>query len=136
MTKLILALIIGGLMVATVGAYAATLAGTNSAEILGSTGDMTVNAPGVGDVAVSWAIDTNNAHAHFGLVTGATVAIDNPPGAGSAYNVLLRVEDGNGDLLGGGTASITGTDTSASISFGDEFDPKDIGNAIVVIDQG
>ena len=136
MTKLILALIIGGLMVATVGAYAATLAGTNSAEILGSTGDMTVNAPGVGDVAVSWAIETDNTDNDFGRVTGATVDIDNAPGAGNTYNVLLRVEDGNGDLLGGGTASITGTDTSASVSFGDEFDPKDIGNAIVVIDQG
>lgn len=123
-------------MVATVGAYAATISGSASAEVLGSTGDITVNAPGVGDVEVTWVLNTDNSDDDFGKATGATVDIQNAPGPGKTYNVLLRVEDGSDNLLGGGTGSVTGNDTSASISFGDELDPKAIENAIVVVDQG
>ena len=136
MKKLFLVLLVGGIMAATVGAYAATIAGSASAEVLGSTGDITVNAPGVGDVEVTWVLNTDHTDNDFGTVTGATVDVQNAPGAGVTYDVLLRVEDGSGGLLGGGTDSITGTETSASIDFSDELDPEDIENAIVVIDQG
>jgi len=110
--------------------------GTASAEVLGSTGDITVSAPGAGDVDISWVLDTDNTSQHFGLVTGATLDVQNAPGGGNAWDVLLRVEDGAGDLMGGGTSSLSGTDVSTSIDFDDELDPEDIENAIVVIDQG
>ena len=119
-------------MAVTVGVYAATLSGSASAEILGATGDITVNAPGVGDVSVTWVLNTVNTDDDFGAVTGASVAIQNAPGVGVTYDVLLRVEDGSGNLLGGGTDSIKWTDTATSIDFGDDLDPKAIENAIVV----
>ena len=136
MKKFLMLAMVAGIMAITVGAYAATLGGTPSAEVLGSTGDITVNAPGAGDIGVSFVLDTNNSSSHFGKVTGANLSLQNAPGAGVTWDVLLRVEDDDGSLLGGGTSSVSGSDTSASISFGDELDPKDIVNAIVVIDQG
>ena len=136
MKKLFLALIIGGIMAATVGAYAATLGGTTSAESIGSSGDIQVNAPGVGDVSFEWVMDRDNSSTHFGKLTGLTLAVQNAPGTGSSYDVLVRLEDGNGDLLGGVTGTIAAGANSATMSFGDELDPKDIENAIVVIDEG
>ena len=136
MKKLFLALIIGSIMMATVGAYAASLGGTTSAEGIGTSGDIQVNAPGVGDVSFEWDMDRDNTSQHFGKLTGLTLAVQNAPGAGAAYDVLVRLEDGNGNLLGGATGTIAGTATSAALSFGDELDPKDIENAVVVIDEG
>ena len=136
MKKLFLALFIGSIMMATVGAYAASLGGTTSAEGLGSSGDIQVNAPGVGDVSFTWDIDRDNGSQDFGKVTGLTLAVQNAPGTGSAYDVLVRLEDGSGNLLGGATGTIAGSATSAALSFGDELDPKEIENAIVVIDEG
>ena len=136
MEKLFLALIIGGIMAATVGAYAATLGGTTSAESIGSSGDIQVNAPGVGDVSFEWEMDRDNTSPHFGKLTGLTLAVQNAPGVGSAYDVLVRLEDGNSNLVGGATSTISDGDTSTTMSFDDELDPKDIENAIVVIDEG
>ena len=136
MKKLLLALIIGGIMAATMGAYAASLGGTTSAESIGSSGDIQVNAPGVGNVSFEWELDRDNSSQHFGKVTGLTLAVQNAPGVGSAYDVLVRLEDGNGNLLGGATGTISDAATSAALSFGDELDPKEIENAIVVIDEG
>ena len=136
MKKLILALLIGGIMMATVGAYAASLGGTTSAEGLGSSGDIQVNAPGVGDVSLTWEIDKDSSSQDFGLVTGVTLAVQNAPGGGSSYDVLVRLEDGSGDLIGGATGSIANNDTSEDLDFGDELDPEDIENVIVVIDEG
>ena len=136
MKKLFLALLIGSIMMATVGAYAASLGGTTSAEAIGSSGDIQVNAPGVGNVDLEWEVDRDSSSQDFGKVTGLTLAVQNAPGAGSAYDVLVRLEDGNGDLLGGATGTISNNDTSAALDFDDELDPKDIENAIVVIDEG
>ena len=136
MKKLILALVIGAIMVATMGAYAASLSGTVTAEGVGSSGDVQVNAPGVGNVNFEWDMDRDNSSQHFGKLTGLTLSVQNAPGAGNAYDVLVRLEDSSGDLLGGGTGTISGTDTDVALSFGDELDPKDIENAIVVIDEG
>jgi len=136
MKKLLLALVIGAIMVATMGAYAGSLSGTTTAEGLGSSGDIQVNAPGVGDVSFTWDIDKVNTSPDFGLVTGLTLAVQNAPGAGSSYDVLVRLEDGSGDLLGGATGTISNNDTTAALSFGDELDPEDIETAIVVIDEG
>lgn len=136
MKKLMMLILIGGIMAATVGAYAASLSGTATAENLGSTGDITVNAPGVGDVDVTWELETDNSESNFGSVTGVTVDVENAPGGSDAYNVLVRVEDGSSGLLGGSTGSISGNDTSVSLSFGADIDPEDIENAIVVIDEG
>jgi len=136
MKKLFLAVFIGAIMVATMGAYAASLGGTTSAEGLGSSGDIQVNAPGVGDVSLTWDIDKDSSSQDFGLVTGVTLAVQNAPGGGSAYDVLGRLEDGSGDLIGGATGTITNTDTSEDLDFGDELDPEDIENVIVVIDEG
>ena len=91
MKKLLLALIIGGIMAATMGAYAASLGGTTSAESIGSSGDIQVNAPGVGDVSFEWELDRDNSSQHFGKVTGLTLAVQNAPGVGSAYDVLVRL---------------------------------------------
>ena len=136
MKKLLLALLIGAIMTATVGAYAASLGGTTSVEGLGSSGDIQVNAPGVGDVDLEWEIDKDSSSQDFGLVTGVTLTVQNAPGGGSSYDVLVRLEDGSGDLLGGATGTISNNDTSAELDFGDELDPEDIENAIVVIDEG
>lgn len=134
--KLFLATLIGGLMVATIGAYAATLGGTTTAEGLGSSGDVQVNAPGVGNVDMTWEIDKSNSSPHFGKVTGLELAVQNAPGAGAAYDVLVRVEDGSGGLLGGATGTISGSDTTVDLDFDDELDPEDIENVIVVVDEG
>jgi len=136
MKKLFLATIIGGIMVATVGAYAATLGGTNAAEGLGSTGNIQVNAPGVGDVDLTWDIDKDNSSAGFGRLTGVSMAVQNAPATGQAYDVLVRVEDGAGNLLGGATGTIAAGATSVDLDFGAELDPEDVENAIVVIDEG
>ena len=136
MKKLFLALLIGAIMVSTVGAYAATLGGTTSAEGIGSSGDIQVNAPGVGDVSFEWDMDRDNSSQHFGKLTGLTLAVQNAPDVGYAYDVLVRLEDSSGDLLGVVTGTIANTDTSVAMSFGDELDPKEIENAIVVIDEG
>ena len=136
MKKLFLALLIGGIMASTMGAYAASLGGTTSAEGIGSSGDIQVNAPGVGDVSFEWDMDRDNSSQHFGKLTGLTLSVQNAPGVGSAYDVLVRLEDGNGNLLGGGTGTIADAATSVALSFGDELDPKEIVNAIVVIDEG
>ena len=136
MKKLFLALVIGGIMASTMGAYAASLGGTTSAEAIGSSGDVEVNAPGVGDVNFEWDMDRDNTSPHFGKLTGLTLVVQNAPGVGSAYDVLVRLEDGDGDLIGGATGTISGSDTTAALSFGDELDPKQIENAIVVIDEG
>jgi len=95
-----------------------------------------VNAPGVGDVSFEWVMDRDNSSTHFGKLTGLTLAVQNAPGTGSSYDVLVRLEDGNADLLGGVTGTIGAGDNSATMSFGDELDPKDVENAIVVIDEG
>jgi len=136
MKKLFLALLIGGIMVSTMGAYAASLGGTTSAESIGSSGDVQVNAPGVGNVNFEWDMDRDNSSPHFGKLTGLTLSVQNAPGVGSAYDVLVRLEDGDGDLIGGATGTIADAATSAALSFGDELDPNDIENAIVVIDEG
>ena len=136
MKKLMMLALIGGIMAATVGAYAASLSGTATAENLGSTGDITVNASGVGNVDLTWEVETDNSKSNFGSVTGVTLAVQNAPGVGAAFDVLVRIEDGSGGLLGGSTGTISGSETSASLSFGDDLDPKDIENAVVVIDEG
>ena len=136
MKKLFLALLIGGIMASTMGAYAASLGGTTSAEGIGSSGDIQVNAPGVGNVNFEWDMDRDNSSQHFGKLTGLTLSVQNAPGVGYAYDVLVRLEDGSGNLLGGATGTIADTATSAALSFGDELDPKEIVNAIVVIDEG
>ena len=134
--KLILGTLIGGLMVASIGAYAATLGGTNTAENLGSSGDITVNAPGVGNVDMEWDIDKSNSSPHFGRVDGLELTVQNAPGTGAAYDVLVRVEGANHTLLGGATGTIAGSATSVDLDFGAHMDPKDIENVIVVIDEG
>lgn len=134
--KLFLATLIGGLMVATIGAYAASLGGTTTAEGLGSSGDIQVNAPGVGDVNMVWDIDKSNSSQEFGRVTGLSLAVENAPGTGAAYDVLVRVEGANHTLLGGATGTIAGSATSVDLDFGDDLDPKDIENVIVVVDEG
>ena len=131
-----MALLIGGNMAATMGAYAASLGGTTSAEGIGSSGGIQVNAPGVGNVDFTWDVDRDNTSQHFGKATGLTLSVRNVPGAGSAYDVLVRLEDGSGNLLGGATGTISDGDTSAGLNFGDELDSKDIENAVVVIDEG
>ena len=123
-------------MAATVGAYAASLSGTATAADLGSTGDITVNAPGVGDVDLTWDLETDNGEDNFGSVTGVTVDVQHAPGPGASYDVLVRIEDDEGDMLAGSTGTISGTDTSESFSFDDDLDAEDIENAIVVINEG
>ena len=134
--KLFLGMLLGGLMVATIGAYAATLNGTITAEGLGSSGNIQVNAPDVGDIDISWNIQRGNSDQHFGRVHGLTLTVQNAPGAGSSYDVLVRVEGANHVLLIGAIGHITGNSTSANMSFGIFLDPKDIENVIVVIDEG
>ena len=136
MKKLFLALIIGAIMTATVGAYAASLSGNVTAEGIGSSGDIPVSAPGVGDVNFEWDMDRDNSSQHFGKLTGLTLSVQNAPGVGAAYDVLVRLEDSDGDLIGGATGTISGNDTVVALSFGDELDPKGIVNAILVIDEG
>lgn len=136
MKRLILATILGTIMIATVGAYAATLGGSNAAENIGSTGDIQVNAPGVGDVELTWNIDKDNTSPDFGRLTGVTLAVQNAPAVGEAYDVLVRVEDGVGGLLGGATSTIPAGDTIVSMDFGTLLDPEAVENAIVVIDEG
>ena len=58
--KLFLGTLLSGLMVATIGAYAATLSGTTTAEGIGSSGNIQVNAPDVGDIDISWNIQKGN----------------------------------------------------------------------------
>ena len=134
--KLFLATLIGGLMVATIGAYAAALGGTTTVDGLGSSGDVQVNAPGVGNVDMTWDIDESNSSSNFGLVTGLSLAVQNAPGAGEAYDILVRVEGANNSLLGGATGTIAGSATSIDLEFGDELDPRDIENVIVVVNEG
>ena len=69
-------------------------------------------------------------------VHGLTLTVQNAPGAGSSYDVLVRVEGANHVLLIGATGHIAGNSTSANMSFGIFLDPKDIENVIVVIDEG
>ena len=139
MKKLMMLVLIGGIMAATVGAYAASISGNAAAQDLGSTGDITVNAPGVGNVDLTWEIETDASEDNFGSVTGVTLDVQHAPGGGpngSSYEVLVRVEDDQGDLLGGSTGTISGNETSASLSFDEDLDPEDIENAIVVINEG
>lgn len=134
--KIFLATLIGGLMIATVGAYAATLGGTTSAEGLGSSGNVQVNAPDVGDIDMTWNIDRSSSSQHFGRVHGINLAVQNAPGPGSAYNVLVRVEGANHVLLGGATGHIAGNSTSVNLNFGGFLNAGDIENVIVVVDEG
>ncbi len=134
--KLFLGTLIGGLMVASIGAYAATLGGTNTAENLGSSGDIQVNAPGVGNVDMEWDIDKSNTSEHFGRVDGLELAVQNAPGTGAGYDVLVRVEGDDHELLGGATGTIAGAATSVDLDFGTHMDPEDIENVIVVVDEG
>ena len=123
-------------MIATIGAYAATLSGTITAEGIGSSGNIQVNAPDVGDIDISWNIQRGNSNQHFGRVHGLTLTVQNAPGAGSAYDVLVRVEGANHVLLTGAIGHIAGNSTSANMSFGIFLDPNDIENVIVVVDEG
>ena len=123
-------------MAATVGAYAASISGNSAAQELGSTGDITVNAPGVGNVELTWEIETDASEGNFGSVTGVTLDVQHAPGGSDSYDVLVRVEDDSGDLLGGSTGTISGNETSVDLSFGDDLDPEDIENAIVVVNEG
>ncbi len=134
--KLFLATLLGGLMVATIGAYAATLSGTNTVERIGSTGNVQVNAPDVGDIDIAWKVHKGSGSQHYGRVNGVTLTVQNPPGAGSAYDVLVRVEGANHVLLTGGTGHIAGNSTSVTMSFSEFLDPNDIKNIIVVVDEG
>ena len=123
-------------MIATIGAYAATPSGTITAEGIGSSGNIQVNAPDVGDIDISWNIQRGNSNQHFGRVHGLTLTVQNAPGAGSAYDVLVRVEGANHVLLTGAIGHIAGNSTSANMSFGIFLDPNDIENVIVVVDEG
>jgi len=136
MKKLMMLALIGGIMAATVGAYAASISGNAAAQDLGSTGDITVNAPGVGNVDLTWEIETDASEDNFGSVTGVTLDVQHAPGGSDAYDVLVRVEDDEGGLLGGSTGTISGNETSVDLSFGDDLDPEDIENAIVVVNEG
>ena len=136
MKKLMMLALIGGIMAATVGAYAASISGNSAAQDLGSTGDITVNAPGVGNVDLTWEIETDASEDNFGSVTGVTLDVQHAPGGSDAYDVLVRVEDDEGGLLGGSTGTISGNETSIDLSFGDDLDPEDIENAIVVVNEG
>ena len=117
------------IMASKLGAYATSLGGITSA-------DFQVNAPGVGEVNFQWDMDRDDSSPHFGKLTGLTMAVQHAPEAGSAYEVLVRLEDGDGNCLGGATGTISGSDTTAALCFGDELDPKQIEYAIVVIDEG
>ena len=73
---------------------------------------------------------------HPGNGTGLTVTVQEAPGVGSAYDVPSRLEDSNGDLLGGKTGAIADVDTAAALAFDDKTDPKEIDNPMVIIEEG